>query len=346
PRITNGPGFGNSSLFTQELRVASPTGAKLEYTAGMFYSAQRQFSAASPFNINVILPFPPFTIPVVARNGTQTNLSDDSFAVFGQTTFHADEHLRLIAGARYTGERLAVRYRSADTGNTGIAKSNIENFSWRVGAQYEFDRNLMVYGTVSRGYKGPQIALGDPSLPTNIPTIIRPEIPTNYEIGLKGSLADGRLIIDLNAFLMNLKDYQGQICNPNASGGLTCAPQNISRVRSKGVELNVTGRPAEGLVMNAGLIYNAVRYPAGFQGSNGLDPNATTLPLPTISVDLGGLQLVSAPEWKATFSGEYSHEVTGGLEAFLGVDVIYKSKLRLAASTRPETIFGAHATLG
>jgi iron complex outermembrane recepter protein len=333
-KIATGPANGDSDLLTQELRFASPAGRKVEYTAGVFFSQQNTHNEPSPFNITLTLPFPPFpTIPVVSLNGNDVHVDDDSSAAFGQATVHVGDHLSVIGGARYTSERLSARFRSLDgvmgTGSTGTDESNT---SWKIGAQYEFNRDRMMYATISRGYKGPQIVLGDPSTPGNQPTVIRPEIPTSYEIGWKASFRGGALLTDLNVFSLDIEDYQGQLCTPNATGGLRCVPQNIDKVRSKGVEFNVFGRPTPNLSLNAGVIYDSVEYPAGFVGQDGSA--------------LGGEQLASAPEWKATASAEFSHTFSGSLEGFLGADAVYKSELRLAASTDPNVIYPDHWVLG
>jgi iron complex outermembrane receptor protein len=336
PHIFIGPNGtpNDGSLFTQELRIGSPDGGRLDYTAGLFFSSQKTSTQPSPFNLHVHLPFPPFVIyPTGGINpGTYVDVSDESMAVFGQATFHATDQFRIIAGARYTGERLGIDYRSFNGLVTVRPKSNVENFSWRLGAQYEFDRNLMIYATASRGYKGPQIALGDPSVPNAPPpTVIRPEIPTSYETGLKATFADGKLALDLSGFYTRLKDYQGQQCIPLAAGGLQCVPQNISGVISKGIEVNLSGRPADHLTVNLGGIWNRVTYPSGFLGQDG-------------SI-LGKQQLVNAPEWKMTASSEYSVPF-GGAEGFLGADAVYKGKFRTVASTNPDAIYGGHLTLG
>ena len=55
-----------------------------------------------------------------------------------------------------------------------------ENFSWRVGAQYDVTDDVMAYASVARGYKGPGFNLTiDPRAP-----LIMPEIPTSYEAGI------------------------------------------------------------------------------------------------------------------------------------------------------------------
>lgn len=329
-QIIDGPKSYDSGLFTQELRIASPTGSTVEYTTGLFFSSLRQNNDPERVAITIPIPFaPPIETGVP---GNYSRISDDSMAIFGQATIHAAPHVNLIAGGRYTVERLGVDLRPIGAPTySQRPKLNTENFSWKLGAQYEFSRDLMAYATWSRGYKGGQIALGDPTDPASVPTIIQPEIPTAWELGVKASTADGRLGMDISGFYTTIKDYQGQQCSPAAGGGLNCLPQNISGVKSRGIEVNLFGRPAQHVSLNLGGIWNKVTYPGGFLGQDGSD--------------LSGRQLQSAPEWKVTATGEVTQPL-GSVEAFLSADAVYKSSLRLAASTNPLTTYDGHVTIG
>lgn len=333
PRILAGPAEvpNDGRLFTQELRIASPTGSMVEYTAGVFYSYQKTKNPPSPFQIRVTTPVG-FIFPVNSP-GNFVDVTDESYAAFGQATIHATDQLRFIVGGRYTHETLGVDFTSFDGSVTSNPSTEIDNFSWRLGTQYEFNRNLMAYATVSRGYKGPQIALGDPTDPAAPPpTIVRAEIPTTYELGLKATVFDGGLLVDLNGFYTDLKDYQGQLCITLEAGGLQCVPTNISGLVSKGLELSAFGNVSDNLTLSFGAIWSQVQYPDGFAGQDGSD--------------LSGEQLVGAPEFKVTLSGEYSQPVSDALEAFLALDSVYKSDIRFYPSTDPRSTYGGHVTLG
>lgn len=333
PRILQGPAAepNDGRLFTQEFRVASPSGSTVEYTAGLFVSRQQTDNPPGPFQIRVTTPFG-FIFPVNSP-GNYVTVKNNSFAVFGQATIHATDQLRLIAGGRFTDETLEVNFRSFNGAVEVNPRTEINNFSWRLGLQYEFNRQLMAYATASRGYKGPQIALGDPTNPTAPPpTIVRPEIPTTYEAGLKATFMGGNMALDLNAFYTKLKDYQGQLCITLAAGGLQCVPTNISGLVSKGLEATIFGRVSDNFTLNAGAIWSRVEYPTGFRGQDG-----------TI---IGGEQLVGAPEFKFTLSGEVSQPVTERAQAFLAVDTVYKSDIRFYPSTDARATYKGHVTLG
>lgn len=318
--VIDGPARTRNSLFTQELRVASHNGAKLEYTAGVYLSSSRQHNDPSASDVVV------FGNSVNPLIGTDIQVNDSSMAVFGQSTFHLGNNISLIGGARYTLQRLEVIYRSLDVSvsdvptSAGRLTTDIANFSWKVGAQYEFSRNLQAYATVAKGYKGPQIALGDPTAdpgtPGSTPSIVRPEVPTSYEIGVKGTFLNNAVSTDLSVFYVKVVDYQTTLSQLSADGtSIIPVPANISSVTSKGIELNVNSRPVEGLSFNIGGIYNPVKYPAGFLGED--------------ASDLTNAQLKFVPKFKFTGSSEYERIVTEHLKGYLSISFVYKSPIRL-----------------
>ncbi|SEJ25798.1 iron complex outermembrane recepter protein [Sphingobium sp. AP50] len=330
-QVANGPVNRRLSLFTQEFRISSPSDQFLEYTAGAFYSRQKQ--TRDPETLSVMLTlFPGMTIPLVdpatAGAGANDSIVDESLAFFGQGTFHLSPSLRLIAGGRYTTGRLSLdRYNYA----TSVASDtvlNVDNFSYKFGGQYDLARNTMVYATASRGFKGGQIAT--PSAPA-VPFTVLPEIPTAYEAGLKTTLFGG-WVADLSVFYQKIKNFQAQQCTVDNNSVISCVQRNIDGVKSRGAEINFFGKVFDGLSLNTGFIYAKATYPGGFIGTDG--------------TDIGGSQLAYAPKYKFTLSGEYEAPVSSRLNAFVAADTVWKSRVRYEANSRDETTFRSHWLVG
>ena len=316
-------------LFTQELRISSAAHSRLEYTVGSFFS-HSTFQQGPDIQHVTLTPFPGLTIPLATNNSGLAKIQDDSLAIFGQATYHLTDHFSLIGGGRFTSEKLSLDLQFPDGALHN--RTSPTNVSWKGGARYEFNRDFNVYGFVSRGYKGPQVNI--PTLPTTPATVINPEIPTDYEVGSKGALFDHKLNFDVSAFYIKLKGYQGQFCvqGPPPTNTLVCNVTNISHITSKGIEGNIFGSPLRGLTLNAGLIYDEVHYPKGYTDSTG--------------ANLGGEQVAFAPKWKASFSGEYDHDITDRFQGFLSADVIWKSRLRLNTFLTRDVTFKPHAIVG
>ena len=342
---TGSPNPGPTKLWTEEVRIASPTGSRLEYTLGFFYSAltTREYGGSLFSVTDTFSPFGP-TIPLGPPTfGTPGSTTDVSKAVFGQATYHLTDQFSLIAGGRYTNEFLK-QHALSSSGVAANSRADIDNFSWRLGAQYKFDPDLMAYVSVARGYKGPQFAPPPNGSPAGtLSKEVLPEIPMDYEIGAKKTLFDGRVIADLSAFYMKVQNYQGQVCITDpVTQLLGCTITNFDGVVTKGIEGNIFGRVSDNFTVNTGLIWNKATYPK-------TSTNAAGVVGPYLGPDgsnLSGAQLVNAPEWKFTFSGEYSQPLSSWLEGFIGADMVYKSRIRYAPSQDPLLSYPGNVVIG
>ena len=337
---------GDGRQFSQEVRYASPSEQTVEYVTGLFFSDYQAHTGYAPgggFSVGTF-QLAPFFIPFV-HDASSTSTSNKSQAAFGQMTYHVNDQLGLIAGLRYTHQKLTDEQSTNPFDPTSIAtrgETTESNVSGKVGVQYKFSDVLSGYATVTRGYKGPQVIpaqLGSPS------TVIRPELPTAYEAGIKGAGLDGRLGYDVSVFYTKVKDYQGQRCRVNGVGVLACLGESIPSVNTKGIELSVFGRPATGLTLNAGIIYNEAEFPNGWTGYN---PNDLRDPVPGTLIgqtDLSGHQIVGVPKTKFTLTADYGHPL-GAIEAFIGADTVYKADVRLAYTGDDRFVYPSHWTVG
>ncbi len=327
-QVGNGAVNRRTSLFTQEFRASSPAGQFLEYTVGAFYS--RQVQDRTPETLSVTLaPAPNVFIPIVRNLGATDRITDESLAAFGQGTAHLTDQLRLIAGGRITSAKLSLDRVLAGATPTNLQQRlSTEVISYRFGAQYDLASNAMAYATASRGFKGGQIAT--PTLP-QAPYVVRPEIPTAYEAGIKATLLRG-WVLDLNAFYQKIKGFQSQQCTVDANSAISCVQTNIDGVKSRGAEINLFGRVTEGLSVNTGFIWAKATYPKTFLGTD--------------NTNIGGTQLAYAPEYKFTFSGEYEHTISDGFKGFIAGDTVWKSRIRYEANSRSETTFRPHWIAG
>lgn len=324
--IIDSPGHNRLDLVSQELRIASPGNALIDYTAGLFASHQR--GTVDPTGQNITLfGF----IPIASSIGSRNRTSDDSMAIYGQGTIHASRGLRLIAGGRYTAERLALDGYDFDNRVAVIKQLNTSIVSWKFGGQYDVSRRTMIYATASRGYKGGQI--GIPAYPLT-PYIVRPEVPTSYELGLKSTLFGG-WVADLSLFSETIKDFQLQQCATTSTGALSCTAINADGVKSRGAEINLFGKVTHDLSVSTGFIYAKATYPNGYTSSTSTGVFA-----------LGGTQLPFSPRYKFTFSGDYSHQINDALSGFVSLDAVWKSRVAYQSTTLLTDTYKPHWTVG
>ncbi|WP_395393612.1 TonB-dependent receptor [Novosphingobium sp. BL-8A] len=124
-QVTNDPVDRNLSLFTQEFRVSSAAGSPIEYTAGAFYSNQKQTRIPETVRVNLFGNEIPPTVT------DALTIRDESLAFFGQATGHVTDQFRLIGGVRYTTDRLSLDMFDTVGSIENRAILNTKKWSWR-----------------------------------------------------------------------------------------------------------------------------------------------------------------------------------------------------------------------
>lgn len=274
-----------------------------------------------------------------------TSLSKVSFrnwAVFGQATYEFTPELRLTLGGRYTQDDLTYTHfrgpaRNATNGlitagsglstvgaggtiatggngtNQSRGETEADNFSGRAVLQYDVAKDVMVYGSYTRGYKGPAFnVFFNHVAPTNS-TPIDPEKSNSYEVGFKSQFFDRMLQLNATAFLVDYKGFQANnfiLLNGAVVSNLT----NAGTVRSKGFEVDATLAPTEGLTLRANLAYADAKV-------RRFNPN----PLTNAPDARNGTQLPLAPKFSYTVGGDYDVDA-GPVKLYLSSDWHHVSK--------------------
>jgi len=342
---------GNSTIdarqVTQELRLSSPAKAAVEWTAGLFYA---DYDADKAIDTTILpspfAPSPPVPRSIVTGAATATHIR--STALFGQASYQLGTQLSALAGLRYTRDRVAESQTQVGTVSfapfalpastkTAGGEAGHSNLSGKVGLQYAVDPATNAYATLARGYKGPQLDTSTPigalaASGTAAATVVKPETTTSVEAGLKTTLLNRKLDVDLALFHTRIKDFQEQNCTLSAIGALACIPLNVPQITSYGVEADLRARPLAGLTLNAGgALILGTRYPAGFS----FDGN-----------DVGGQRLLYSPKAKLVLGADYATSVFGDYGLSFGGDLTYKTRVRYCNTLADECSFKPHAVLG
>jgi iron complex outermembrane receptor protein len=193
--------------YSLESRLTSSSGGPLSWVFGVFYNRdevhreRESQQSATPTTINRFF-------------GDSTNTS---YAAYGEAQYAFDNGLRLLVGGRYTKEEkeyaarrltgsLAAPTTSYDTSaNPGTFDEGV--FTYRVGADYQLNDNIFLFGTVSTGFKSGAFQ-EQPTTPVLARAATAPEKVTNYEIGIKSDWLDGVLRANASLFRMEYTDFQ------------------------------------------------------------------------------------------------------------------------------------------
>jgi len=338
---------------SQELRIASPSGEKLEYVAGLYYFKMTTDQTTIQTGTFGLFPFP------ILNRTIDNHAVTESKALFGQATWNATDALRFIVGGRFTSDEVSLdfdQYNLAGTIGIGPAvafdrTAKEDNFSWRLGVQYDLTPVTMTYFTVSRGYKGPgfnQTAVNN--LTDN--QLVSPEYPMSYELGLKTVLPGGKAILNLAVFDTKFEDYQAQTVDFSVTPA-AFRTINAGDLKTRGFEVDLTAAPIEGLLLNAAATWLDAKYgnfgyiscyPGQPVGAGQCEVLAPGFP-PVTGYDPSGERLAGAPEWKFALSGRYQRPITDTFEGFVQADYSWRSETNASASGDPETVIDSYGIL-
>jgi outer membrane receptor protein involved in Fe transport len=209
---------------------------------------------------------------------------------------------------------------------TGLIHDTLDqnNLSWRAGLNWKPNNDLLVYGNVTRGYKAGSFT-PLPAIFASQLTPVTQERVTAYEIGAKASLFDRMLSLTAALFYYDYKDKQILGSGNVALFGTLPQLQNIPQSNVRGVEIDATLRPFDGLRLRAGGTYIKSRVSGRY-----LTPD----PIGNV-VNVQGEAFPNTPRWQAVVDGEYSFGV-GELKAYVGGNLAYRSVSNAA--------FGENAT--
>jgi iron complex outermembrane recepter protein len=345
--ISQNAGTSDISNFSQELRLTSNGGGFIDYVVGAYYYDSVQDYSITQSGQTLQFLLPPANPLRLLKFGRRTaiDVSTESAAVFGQATINISDAIRAIAGFRYGREELAtVTTRSVAPGavatfpailgslgdltpNSGRVRDTY--FSYRLGGQIDLTDDVMTYVTYTRGYKAP--AVND----EGAGNIVDAEVPMAWEGGIKASLFDRKLALNLAVFHTKVRDFQTLLYD-SSTNAFNFA--NAPSLKSKGASLTLFGRPAQWLSLNAGLIYTDAKFGPGFivQCAPGqtVANGCETFPRPGGGTfngdDVTGNRLPNSPKWKFTLGGEITAPLSSSLDGYLQFDGVYTSKQRFS----------------
>ncbi|MCG8548947.1 MAG: TonB-dependent receptor [Desulfobacterales bacterium] len=304
---------GEYDRFSQEIRVASrDDGRALEWLGGLYYFNQdKRLLADVETRASTPLPAPyPAIPPFSFIRDSQTDTQ--GYAFFGQAGLNLTQKIKVGAGLRYDHEKKdfsSRQYYGPDLTAWGMAPSavntsdNWDAFLPKIFANYTFRPGMMVYASVSRGYKSG----GFNSLAPSGEMAYDPEYTVNYELGAKTAWWDDRLILNLSVFHIDWTDQQvEQQRYPQA------ITKNSGKSTSRGFEVEATAVPVPGLEFKGGI--GVVRGRFDQYTDDLLDP-VTHAKIGT--VDYGGKRIPNVPAYNFHVSATYRH--SAGLFARAGI---------------------------
>ena len=133
--------------------------------------------------------------------------------------------------------------------------------TWDVGIDAKPFRDLLLYGSIARGYRTGGFNGRATSVFTQIP--FDPETILNYEAGIKfsGFVGDVRTTLNLAAYHSLYNDIQQNIIFPNPTGvGISSGVINAAKGRINGLEVELSIRPIQSLTLSGFYSLTDAKY--------------------------------------------------------------------------------------
>ncbi len=343
--------------YSQELRIASNGDHAITYVAGLYYFDQkitgRPISIYGPAATYWLIgattgaantPVPSNLLDGYGTDGS-TRFKVDSYAAFGEVNWHVTPRLTLTGGLRYTYETKSGNYSSfvfggLTTTNTALnnaklsvlrpqtysARDSESNLSGRANIAWQATDGLYAYASYARGFKSGGInmsglALDAQNLPVLSTAVIRPELNTTYEVGIKAKLFDRRLVVNLAGYSTQVRDFQATIVDSSQTVALRGYLSNIPKVTVKGFEADAIAQVVRGLQLRGSVAYADGKYADYPAGPCPLEVQTSA----TTACNLTGQRLSGLPRWSTTIGGDFALPVTSSGSLVLHADSSFKS---------------------
>jgi iron complex outermembrane recepter protein len=282
----------------------------------------------------------PNTVPILTAGGLilgQNGGGDfRTKAVFGDLTLNLTRKLSVGGGVRYSHDTRTSALPTYGDSVTGLAANGatvgsdlngpgeIEGYgnasdssvTPRGTASYRIDDDRMLYFTAAKGQRSPQ-SFANAKFFDDIPTHCRAlarslglesaalegtksDIVWSYDLGLKGSWLDRRLVIDAALYDVRWSDLQlNVLLNQFDASCQAIIAANVGQVDIRGVELSARYAPVDSLIFTTDVA----------SANSGL-----THDVPGVTSSLGtplkkGDEVTSAPRWTVNASAMYTFPV-------------------------------------
>lgn len=249
--------------FTQEVRLASPSGGGLEWMLGGFYTwedstnqqaASAQFMDGRP--IPGLDPLATASLPTTYRE----------VAVFGNATVALTDIFDITGGLRWAHNKQDFEQIS-DGALLGGAKrvpgQSSENvLTFMASPRLKLNPDLTLYARAASSYRpgGPNVAL------PNVPPSVDADTLVSYEAGVKSTLLDGRLQANASVFYIDWKDIQIS----DSDGGVSFL-RNGGKAKSAGLEFETIFVPVQGWRLGANGAYTDASFKGDVPGVGAKD---------------------------------------------------------------------------
>ncbi|MBU3068565.1 TonB-dependent receptor [Aestuariicella sp. G3-2] len=306
-----------SEQTSYELRLTSPGGQKFDWILGFFHfdqSVDSERHTLIPGSVDI------------AGSGT---VEATSTAVYFSGDLHITDSLDLTLGVRYTRDEKKADWIQRAVPSGAFAFPDVDlsgDETWgevspTLALTYLINEDISVYGKVSEGFKGGGFVtdlVGESGFE------LEPETVRNYELGMKSTLADGAMRLNLALFRMEYDDLQ--TLDLGGPLNLQFVGANAGKATLQGLEFDLEYQVTDHLMIMGGAGYVHSEYDEFIQntyaGTN----------------DFAGNTLPNAPEITANLLLEYRTPVHESFDLVVIGEWSYKDETQFAQGNLDNTL--------
>lgn len=305
--------------FTQEIRWSAPQSERLQWLVGGYLNDEFADEHEPLYLFDratgaILTNFQP------ALGAYHITSKYMEYAAFANAGYRLTPALEIELGGRYSKNTQEYHQVSEGliTGETDfVTPSSQDAFTYSADLKYKLGQATTAYARVATGFVpgGPNDALPG----SNLPPSFRSSSTTNYELGVKGSVAQGLIAYDLDAFWVNWRDIQ-----LGAVVGTLYGIINGGKAQSRGLEGAITYHPTTHLMIGLNAAYTDARLTTAAPG--GGQPGDRLPQSPRFSGNA-----VTESEWPV------SHDVAvfGGLDWHYQTNRMSEFPIDVARATLP-----------
>jgi iron complex outermembrane receptor protein len=283
----------DADQFSQELQLSGEA-ARTQWLLGLYYFHETDFARATAYFA------PPVPAPLVGPYFQGANLTTDAYAAFGQATYHFTDVLSATVGGRFSDETHQIANEQLKLGVTDTFRADLpladqatfDAFTPRTSLEYKYDRDGLAYVTIQKGFKSGGFAAG------SLQPAFQPETIWDYEVGIKSTWLQDRLLSNLAAFHYDYRNLQEGIV-----AGTSTIIGNVPKAKVDGFEVETKMLLGKHFSVDANGGYLDARFGAYSTLDSGRN-NALFV--------LGGNSLSQAPRVSGTLGAQYVFPIPRG----------------------------------
>ena len=311
-----------------ELRLGSNGDGPLAWTFGAYYEERDAFTSSQHVKADPITGLRVEPAVLVFHRDIRDVL--EQRALFGELSYDLTSALTLTLGGRYfeydkevTGRTLVpfIPFGFPTVTPPTTSTADEDGFVSRINVAYRLGERALMYAQASQGFRP-----GGVNQVTGLNQALAPyesDSTWNYELGFRSRWLDDRLDLNLAAFRVDWDDMQ--VTGASRTNAAVRFIANAGAARIDGVELEATVLPLTGLQVSLGGSWLDAK----------LRENQVNADL--IAPGLEGDRIPNVPEYSASLALEYGRPLGATLQGSVRTDVNYVGET--ASEFRPNSVF-------